>query len=201
VRTFRSAFGEIFRRGAGCLEELQRLIDARTELLLDRLNCPVTGTSVREAWQAERTQLQPLPVLSEPFDVVVTRKVHRDCLVSFEGRRYSVPFRWVGRLVDVWGTQSHVVIRAESEVIARHARHTRHRLLIDPDHYEGPSTDRVERPTPLGCVIRPIPSIRSGAMLPPVPDQSFQRFRSIPSTRSGHGVQPFRRIPSTPFAG
>jgi hypothetical protein len=42
------------------------------------------------------------------------------------------------------------VIRAESEVIARHARHTRHRLLIDPDHYEGPSTDRVERPTPLG---------------------------------------------------
>lgn len=35
-------------------------------------------------------------------------------------------------------------------VPARHARGTPARLLIDPAHYEGPSTDRVERPTPLG---------------------------------------------------
>jgi hypothetical protein len=65
-------------------EELALGVDI-TNAKPDRLNCPVTGTSVREAWRAERTQLQPLPLLSEPFDVVVTRKVHRDCLVSFEG--------------------------------------------------------------------------------------------------------------------
>lgn len=29
-------------------------------------------------------------------------------------------------------------------------RHSRERLLIDPSHYEGPSTDRVEAPVPLG---------------------------------------------------
>jgi transposase len=150
VRTFRGAFGETLRRGAGSLEELQHLLDHRGEALLDRLTCPVTGTSVREAWEAERGLLQPLPTMAEPFDLVVTRKVHRDCLVSFEGRRYSVPFAWVGRQVDVWGTLSHVVIQAEGDEIARHARGTRQRLLLDPRHYEGESTDRVERPTPLG---------------------------------------------------
>jgi hypothetical protein len=150
VRTFRGSFGEIFRRGAGSMEELQVLLDGEADRLLDRLECPVTGTSVREAWEAERGLLQPLPSMSEPFDVVVTRKVQRDCLVSFEGRRYSVPFAWVGRQVDIWGTLNHVVIRAEGEEIARHGRHTRQRLLLDPLHYEGESTERVERPTPLG---------------------------------------------------
>lgn len=53
-------------------------------------------------------------------------------------------------MVDVWGTHAHVVVRAEGQEIARHARGTRERLLLDPRHYEGLSTDRVERPTPLG---------------------------------------------------
>jgi transposase len=150
VRTFRSAYGEVLRTGAGSFEELQWRLDARSQQLLDRLTCPVTGTSVREAWEAERRVLQPLPTMAEPFDVVVTRRVSRDCLVSFEGRRYSVPFAWVGRQVDVLGTHAHVLVWAQGSEIARHARGTRARLLIDPAHYEGASTDRVERPTPIG---------------------------------------------------
>jgi transposase len=150
VRTFRQAYGPVLRRGAGTLSEFQRLLDGRSELLLDRLICPVTGTPVREAWEAERRVLHPLPTMAEPFDVVVSRRVSRDCLVSFEGRRYSVPFAWVGRQVELWGTHEHVVIRGDGEEIARHARGTKQRLLIDPTHYEGRSTDRVERPAPLG---------------------------------------------------
>jgi len=150
VRTFRSAFGEVFRRGAGSMEELQRLLDDQSIRLMDRLICPVTGTTVAEAFRAEQQVLQPLPTMVEPFDLVVTRRVSRDCLVSFEGRRYSVPFAWVGRHVDVWGTLRHVVIRGAGEEIARHGRGSQARLLLDPAHYEGPSTDRIERPTPLG---------------------------------------------------
>jgi Mu transposase, C-terminal domain len=150
VRTFRSAFGEIFRRGAGSLDELGWLLDAKSLRLMDRLTCPVTGSSVTEAFRAEQQSLQPVPTMAEPFDVVVTRRVSRDCLVSFEGRRYSVPFAWVGRQVDIWGTLRHVVIRSAQGEIARHERGTKARLLIESDHYEGPSTDRVERPTPLG---------------------------------------------------
>ncbi len=122
VRTFRAAYGEVLKRGAGSLEELQRRVDERSEVLLDRLNCPVTGTSVRTALESERSWLQPLPGLAEPFDVVVARRVSRDCMVSFEGRRYSVPFAWIERAVEVLGTHAHVVIRADGAEIARHAR-------------------------------------------------------------------------------
>ncbi|HUP24866.1 MAG TPA: IS21 family transposase [Thermoanaerobaculia bacterium] len=150
VRTFRQAFGDLFRRSWDDLESLQRALDRRARRLAERLRCPVTGTSVTEAHQVERFALQPVPKLGEPFDVVVARRVSRDCLVSFEGRRYSVPFAWVGHDVEVMGTLSAVVIRAAGGEIARHPRRTPARLVLDPDHFEGASTDRVLRPTPLG---------------------------------------------------
>lgn len=150
VWTYQQSFGDLLTETWSSLETLQAAFDQRAELLLDRLRCPVTGTSVREAFEAERRVLQPVPAMSEPFDVVVSRRVHRDCLVSFEGRRYSVPFAWVGRQVEILGTLSQVVIRGEGGEIARHPRHTRERLVLEPCHYEGDSTDRVLRPTPLG---------------------------------------------------
>ena len=150
VRTLRESFGEVLRRGAGSLEEFGRLLDARSEHLLDRLRCPVTGGTVREALAEERRVLQPLPSRAELFDVEVARQVSRDCLVSFEKRRYSVPFAWIGRWVDVRGTARDVVVRGGGEEIARHRRGTRALVLLEKSHYDGPSTDRVIRPTPLG---------------------------------------------------
>ncbi len=98
VRTFRGAFGEVVRRGAGSMEELQELLDREADGLLDQLECPVTDTSVRVAWEAERPLLQRLLSLVEAFDGLVSRRVQRDCLVSFGGPRYSVPFAWLGRM-------------------------------------------------------------------------------------------------------
>lgn len=81
---------------AGSLEELQAETDRRFEARALKLRCPATGTSVAEAWGRERERLTPLPdPLIEPFDIVVRRPVGLDCLVSFEGRRYSVLFRIV----------------------------------------------------------------------------------------------------------
>jgi hypothetical protein len=64
-------------------------------------------------------------------------------------RRYTVPFAWVGRVVEVRGTSRHVVVHAEGREIARHVRGSDARLLLDPVHFEGPFTERVQRPTPL----------------------------------------------------
>ena len=150
VRTLRESFGEVLRRGAGSIEELGGLLDVRSEHLLDRLRCPVTGGTVREALEEERQVLQPLPSGAELFDVEVARRVSRDWLVSFEGRRYSVPFAWAGQWVDVRGTAREVVVRGGGEDVARHRRGTRALLLLNESHYEGSSTDRVIRPTPLG---------------------------------------------------
>ncbi len=58
-----------------------------------------------------------------------------------------MPFAWVGRNVEILGTVRHVVIPGSEGEIARHARHTRELLVLDPAHYEGASTDRVLCPT------------------------------------------------------
>jgi hypothetical protein len=150
VRTFRDQFGDLFRQEWPDYETLQAALDERAAALLVRLRCPVTGTSVATALEAERRVLQPLRWVGEPFDVIVSRRVSRDCLVSFEGRRYSVPFRWLGREVEVLGTHSQVVIRAAGSEIARHPRRTAALLVIDQNHYEGPSSEGVVAPTPLG---------------------------------------------------
>jgi hypothetical protein len=94
----------------------------------------------------------------EPFDQVATRRVSVDCLVSFEGRQYSVPFAWVGQSVEVRGGRT-VQILAGQAVGAEHRRHTAARLVIDASHYEGPATAYVLPPTPLGKLSRRLQAI------------------------------------------
>src|SRR4051794_1425250 len=133
------------------LAELQRWTDARLDVLAHERICPATGTSVAKAWVSERRCLTRLPeTLPEPFDVVAVRVVGRDALVSFEGRQYSVPFRFVGERVEVRGCAGTVQIVKDCAVIARHPRATAARLVIDQAHYDGPSTERVLAPPPLG---------------------------------------------------
>lgn len=150
VRTDRGAFADLFVQDWPAWAPLQTALDVRSQELHDRRRCPATGTTVAVALAAESRQLQPLPRMQEPFDVVVARRVSRDALVSFEGRRYSVPFAWVGRTVEVLGTAGHVVIAGAGAVVARHPRHTARRLVLDPTHYDGPSTATVLAPPPLG---------------------------------------------------
>ncbi len=150
VRTDRGAFADLFTQEWQSFDSLQTALDVRAHELHGRRRCPATGTSVADALRAERLRLQPLPAVHEPFDLVVARRVSRDALVSFEGRRYSVPFAWVGRTVEALGTARHVVIYAAGTEVARHPRHTARRLVLDPAHYDGPSTPTVLAPPPLG---------------------------------------------------
>lgn len=140
--------------GALCwrdLGELQAWSDEHAERAARRRRCAATGQSVWDSWQQERRLLTPLPdTLPEPFDLVHTRRVGVDALVSFEGRQYSVPFAHVARSVEVRGCARTVQILANNTIIASHPRHTSARLVIDPNHYEGPATDHVLPPQPLG---------------------------------------------------
>jgi transposase len=154
VRTDRTVFADLFVTDWPTLPALQGAADRRAQEVLARRQCPATGTTVAQAWAAEQPLLQPLPTVHEPFDCVVARPVSRDGLVSFEGRRYSVPFAWIGRRVEVRGTADAVVIYGAGHVIARHPRGTARRLVLEPAHYEGPSTPTVRAPTPLGLRAR-----------------------------------------------
>lgn len=150
VRVIHTALAPLFGRSWTDLAPLQAAVTGRLAELEARLRCPATGTSIAEARRAEQGALLPLPVVGEPFDLIVARRVHRDALVSFEGRQYSVPFAWVGRDVEVLGTARHVVVRAAGGEIARHPRHTAARLVLEPTHYDGASTTDVVAPPPLG---------------------------------------------------
>ncbi len=70
-----------------------------------------------------------------------------------------MPFAWVGQPVEVRGGARTVQVLAGQAVVAEHPRHTDERLLIDPSHYEGPATERVLAPTPLGRLSRRLQDI------------------------------------------
>ncbi len=145
------------------LEDLQAATDRHIEARAKRLTCPVTGTSVYEAWQAEREHLMPLPAtLPEPFDVLVHRKVSDDCLVAFEGRSYQVPFAFVRQTVQVRGCAGIVEIHAtDGAHLASYPRGTACRLLLDQRHTQGLDSEMVLAPTPLGRIGRAITLERS----------------------------------------
>lgn len=132
------------------LDELQRATDERLACLARRRRCPATGTDVETAWRKEQAYLAPVPVLPEPFDTVATRRVGSDCLIAFEHRQYSVPFHLLGQRVEVRGCTHTVQVFFDGRLVASHPRHTDTRLLLDPNHYQGTSTDAVIAPPPLG---------------------------------------------------
>lgn len=149
-----------YRQHWDSIEELQGATDAMNESRWAKRSCPATGTSVLAAFQLEQPHLQPLPVvLPEPFDTCVTRRVAVDCLVQFEGRAYSVPFHLIGQNVEVRGCSRQVQVLSEAEIVAVHERGTRERILINPTHFEGPDTERVKAPTPLGRMGRRLQEI------------------------------------------
>jgi len=147
------------RREWSSLEELQEWSFGKDLQSAGRRRCPVTGTTVWEAFVEERRHLSTLPILPEPFDLVATRRVGRDCLVAFEGRQYSVPFEFVERSVEVRGCAQVVQVLADARIVAEHPRHTRSRICLDETHYEGESTERILAPAPLGRMGRRLQEI------------------------------------------
>ncbi len=145
------------------LQELQAATDEQQVLSARRRVCPATGTTVEEAFSLEKPHLAPLPILPEPFDLVVTRTVAHDCTIAFEGRSYSVPFVHVGAAVEVRGCAARVQILAQGRIVADHARHTRERIVIDPSHFEGEPSERVLPPPPLGRMGRRLAAIHAMA--------------------------------------
>jgi hypothetical protein len=146
------------------LTELQAWTDERTQARWATRTNPATGKLVIDDVAQERMFLAPLPTLPEPFDVSVTRRVRDDATVAFEGRTYSVPFTLAQQQVEVRGCADSVQVLHEAQVVARHPRGSSERILLDPSHYDGTSSDRVQAPPPLGRMGRALAEI---AAIPP----------------------------------
>jgi hypothetical protein len=74
-----------------------------------------------------------------------------------------IAFSYVGREVEVRGCSGLVQILdpQTAAVLISYPRHTRERILIDQACYEGPGTERVLPPKPLGRMARKLQEIAS----------------------------------------
>ena len=105
-------------------------------------NARVHGTIYRIPWEMldeERPHLGKLPgrVALAPY-LREDRKVARDGFVSWEGSRYGVHWKWVGRIVQVGQRQGTVEIWSGSERIAVHPRSQQAgQLFILPGQWQG----------------------------------------------------------------
>ena len=109
-----------------------------------------------DRFAAERAQL--LPTAQQPafrLEARYPRVVAEDFLVSLDTNRYSVPFRLIGRTVEVQRREGRVVIRSQGQVVADHPELSgHHQLRVLPEHGPGvvarttrqPRLHAVERP-------------------------------------------------------
>ena len=98
----------------------------------------VHGTTRRRPLEVFESKEQPVlhPLPTRPFEMVVWKdaKVHTDAHVSFDGRLYSVPWRWMGKRVWVCATSTSVAIFANDSRIATHSRNGKGRCSTDETH-------------------------------------------------------------------
>ena len=99
--------------------------------------------------------------MPQPFDVIRTCPVHKDCTIRFDGRTYAVPFRYMNQRLEVRGCAEviQIVDSNQGKLVQAYPRYTESRLLIDQDCYEGDSTTTVARPKPLGKMSKALQQI------------------------------------------
>jgi transposase len=89
----------------------------------------------------ERERPHLLPTHRQPSfltEATVSRMVASDWLVSFRSNRYSVPFRLIGKAVEVHARDGVVRVFHRGECVAEHRQRLgRHELAIAPEHGPG----------------------------------------------------------------
>ena len=107
---------------------------------LDQRVHATTGEAPRERFAREQGALTPLP--THPFlsSREALRQVSWDCLISWQGSRYSVPWTAAGTQVWVRPVQGRqLVVRDQGGVeLARHPLATQKGITVsEPHHYDG----------------------------------------------------------------
>ena len=89
---------------------------------LERVNSQIHGTTHERC--IERLKLENLNSLSSIPEYFThkneTRKVSRECYVSYRGNRYSVPWKYAGRECNVSEKSEHIVIEVDRITVAEH---------------------------------------------------------------------------------
>jgi hypothetical protein len=116
------------------------------------------------------------------------RRVAKDCMLSYRGNRYSVPFRFAGKTVLVREpvTGGRIEIYSDIKVIAEHRlAEGRGAMVSDPAHYAGLAEKRRPRgpaapeSTPSPAVLTPGPGVGRGFLAPEVEQRSLTVYEEV----------------------
>lgn len=124
----------------GHFGDFARALTAFTRDELDTLIHATTGERPIDRFQGEQALLTPLPAAPFIGTHEELRKVSWDCLLSFAGSRYSVPWPYAGKHVWLRTSQGRkLIVRNQTgEQIAEHPLAARKGSTnIAPAHYEG----------------------------------------------------------------
>lgn len=116
------------------LDELDRTLLAELDRDLDLRRLP-DGRTARQAWQAEREHLRPLPARRPACCRVVARVADKHGHVRFDGSVYSVPIAHAYRPVWAKVFPARIELAAGDAVVASHPRSFRAGThVLDPRH-------------------------------------------------------------------
>ena len=133
---------------------VKRFLRGKTFHSLDHLNASLTRWNALVADQRIHgtTHRKPIDMFKEEKDLLLShhgkppyriqdltiRNVARDCMVSFDTNRYSVPLRFVGKQVEVQSWNDRVLIFYEGDLIVSHERcEGKYQRQIIKEHYDG----------------------------------------------------------------
>ncbi len=93
-------------------------------------------TRERPADRFRPETLRPLPALFPDYRESVTAKVHKDIRLCFDGNRYCVPRRYVGRILTVKADSSSVAVYDQDHAIIRYPRSWKRGQTFGADRFE-----------------------------------------------------------------
>jgi len=117
------------------LAELNAALAAQLERYNDRELSREVGTRRSRFEELDRRALKPLPAQRYQYATWKKAKVHLDYHVELERRYYSVPYRLIGKTVDLRLTVHMVEVFYRGQAVATHVRQAgQRRFITDPAH-------------------------------------------------------------------
>jgi len=154
----RQIWREATERRWGTLDELNAWLGARCRALWEEMRHPQwSELTIAELLQDEQARLMPLPRV---FDAYVEQPVRVSAtgLVHVQRNRYSVPTEYAHRVVSLRLYPFELVVIAEGEEVARHARSfERDQTFYDWRHY-------------ISLIVRKPGALRNGAPFATMPE-------------------------------
>lgn len=152
------------------------------------------GTVGEVFLQVERPALLPLPV--EPFEVAHWAKatVHPDCQVQVRGNRYSVPWRLVGKRLDVRVGERLVQVYDGGVMVKVHLRRRGQQRYIDPEDFPSQKVAFMQR-TPAWCRRRAgelgpaVLQLVDELLVEPMPLSRLRQAQAVVRLAERHGAE------------